>query len=110
MWGPKGLIITHAGFELGVATLIAPLGLRQARFSFDDVASFQQYGLTKWYRDHAKDVAKLGLYDKFYDSGWTTELARIIRRQLAPMLVKAVSVTWYAAIEEANRAKPHVVL
>lgn len=102
MWGPKGLFTTHSAFEWGVATLIAPLRLRRAVPASEEIEHFLQIGPRAWYRTIAQDIARLELYDAFYDSGWTVALARRIRRQLAPELVRAVTLIWYAAAREAG--------
>ncbi|HTB49064.1 MAG TPA: hypothetical protein VK712_03200 [Verrucomicrobiae bacterium] len=101
MWGPKGLLTTHAAFELGVAVLIAPLKLRRSWPTADKIAAFQAQSLGEWFRHLAQDIARLELYDTFYRSGWTIPLARRVRRQLAPALVQAVALVWYGAAQEA---------
>src|SRR3569623_1794774 len=85
MWGPKGLFTTHAAFEIGVAMLLAPMKLRRTRIAADKVAAFQALPLDQWFRQVAQDVARLELYDTFYESGWTIPLARRVRRQLVPI-------------------------
>jgi hypothetical protein len=102
MWGPKGLFTTHAAFECGVATLIAPLNLRSALPTKEQIASLQNMGLSDWYRLQAQEIADWKLYDTFYVSGWTTSLARKVRSELAPKLVRVVACVWYAAAEEAS--------
>jgi hypothetical protein len=104
MWGPKGLFTTHAAFECGVATLIAPLSLKQAVPTEDLLRSLTKLGLPEWYRMQAQRVADWKLYDTFYVSGWTTALARRIRSELAPLLVQVVATVWYQAIIEAGEA------
>ena len=101
-WGPKGLFTTHFAFEWGVATLMAPLRLRRAVPSAEEISRFVELGPSEWYRATAQDIAKMGLYDAFYASGWTMGLARRIRRQLAPEIVKAVALIWYGAAKEAG--------
>lgn len=105
MWGPKGLFMTHTAFEWGVATLIAPLRLKQAKPTADKVRAFQAQSLSQWYRNVAQDIARMELYDAFYSSGWTLSLARRVRRQLAPQIVQAVTLTWYGAAMEANQTQ-----
>ena len=102
MWGAKGLFTTHTAFEWGIATLIAPLRLRRAVPSSEDIKQFVELGPADWYRITAQDIAKMGLYDAFYTSGWTAALARQIRHQLAPTLVQAVTLIWYGAAREAG--------
>jgi hypothetical protein len=101
MWGPKGLFTTHAAFEMGVACLLAPFRPRRVCPTADKVAAFRAQPLALWFRQTAQDVARLELYDAFYHSGWTIPLARLVRQQLAPLLVQAVAVVWYGAALEA---------
>lgn len=105
MWGPKGLFTTHASFEVGIAFLIAPLKSRQLRLTADKVHQFQSQPLGSWFRQQAQEVARMELYDAFYKTGWTISLARRVRRQLAPILVEAVALIWYGALQEAQPNK-----
>lgn len=102
IWGPKGLITTHAAFESGVAMLIAPLHVRHCSPNADKIRRFTEQSLDKWFRETAQEVARLELYDTFYKSGWTIPLARRVRSQLAPALVQAVTLAWYGAVLEAK--------
>lgn len=108
MWGARGIFTTHALFELGVATLIAPLGLKKALPTSFDIAEFTQLGLETWFRQTAQEVASWKLYEKFYKTGWTPWLALRIRNRLAPTIAKAVTLAWYGAAQEAGHrtAKP----
>ncbi|MFO0781723.1 MAG: hypothetical protein U0524_02405 [Candidatus Saccharimonadales bacterium] len=103
IWGPKGLITTHAAFESGVAMLIAPMHIRHCRPNADKIKKFSELPLDQWFREVAQDVARLELYDSFYKSGWTIPLARRVRDQLAPALVQAVTLAWYGAALEAQK-------
>lgn len=102
MWGPKGLFTTHAAFETGVAMLIAPIKIRPVKPSLDELEDFGKKPLAEWFREQAQNIARLELYDKFYQSGWTIPLAHRVRRQLAPALVQAVALAWYGAAYEAG--------
>lgn len=105
MWGPRGLFTTHAAFEAGVATLIAPLRLTKALPAADDIAAFREQALADWFRQQARAVAAMELYRTFCASGWTTGLARRVRKQLAPLLVQSVTLAWYGACVEAGLVK-----
>lgn len=107
-WGPKGLFSTHAAFEWGVSTLIAPLRLTKSLPTSADVALFDKLGIDAWYRTVAQEIARLELYDEFYKYGWTTSLGRRVRRELAPALVRAVSVAWHGALTQAEARKKAV--
>jgi len=102
MWGPKGLLTTHAAFELGVAMIIAPARTRRSILTADKIENFTKQPLGHWFRQVAQDVARLELYDTFYKTGWTLPLARRVRSQLAPVLVQTVALAWYGAILEAQ--------
>lgn len=103
MWGTKGLFTTHGAFEWGVATIILPMRFKvRAAITQRDVKKLQKLGVGPWFRAQAQDVAKMRLYDKFYAFGWSPKMARAIRRQLAPTIVKAVAIAWAAAVMEAE--------
>ncbi len=105
MWGPKGLFVTHSAFELGFATLIAPMRLYRAMPSAEILMAFERLPLDVWYRQVAQDIASSHFYDSFYKTGWTLPLARRVRRQLAPKIVQAVTLIWYRAANEASSSK-----
>ncbi len=61
-WGPKGLFTTHAAFEWGVSTLIAPLRLHRSVPTNEDVAHLQAVGIEEWFRSVAQRVARMERY------------------------------------------------
>jgi hypothetical protein len=104
MWGTKGLMTTHGAFEWGFATIVLPMRFKQrAAISQRDVARLRRKGVDKWFRSQAQSVAKLKLYDKFYEDGWNRKLTKVVRRKLAPTIVKAVAIAWAAAVVEAEK-------
>ena len=108
LYGPGGLFTSHSVFEMGVATLLLPLRLRAARPTPKDLKRFSKYGLRDWFRLTAKEVAALGIYERFLKWGWTMRLAYQVQRRLAPHIAKAVTIVWYNAAKEAAAAKPGV--
>lgn len=102
MWGPKGLFSTHAAFEWGVAVLIAPLKFKRSTPPAHKIAEFEAMSVGEWFRKSAQDIARMELYDSFYESGWTVSLARRVRSQLAPAIVHAVALVWYGAAKDAQ--------
>lgn len=102
MWGPKGLMTTHGLFEIGIAMTIAPLPLNHAYPTQEDVTDFKQLGYLEWFKRTAQEIAALEMYDVYYQTGWTPKLARQVRRQLAPSIIKTVTLTWLAACAEAG--------
>lgn len=104
MWGPKGLLTTHGLFEWGIAAIIVPLKATSHRMTLTqkDLDELHDFGYLEVFKRRAKEVAGMDLYNKYYRYGWTPQLAREVRHHLAPMIVKAVAIAWYAAVEEAG--------
>ena len=104
MWGPKGLFTAHASFELGVATLMAPLAFNDARPTPKDIKDIQQVGIVEWFRRTAREVAVLDMYVNYLEKGWTPKLASQVRHKLGPIIIQTVCLTWYAALVDADKA------
>lgn len=102
MWGPKGLFTTHGLFEMGIATLIMPLGFGEAVPKQADVKRMLKIGPTEWFKRTAREIAIMDMYERYHRKGWTPKLAYDIRHKLGPLLVQTVCLTWYAAIEDAG--------
>ncbi|MCA9330110.1 hypothetical protein KDA11_05650 [Candidatus Saccharibacteria bacterium] len=103
MWGPKGLMTTHGMFEFGVAAIIAPLNFPSSLPSKDDIARMQQIGVGEYFKQTAREIAVLDIYQRFYKRGWTTKLSIDIRNKLTPTIIKTVSLAWYCALLEARK-------
>lgn len=103
MWGPKGLLTTHIAFEWGVSAILLPMRLgKRTMPTAKEVKEMQQQSAADYFVQVAKEVAAYGLYEEFYRKGWTPRLARTVRQQLAPTLIKAVTLVWYKAAHEAS--------
>lgn len=104
MWGPKGLLTTHGLFEWGIAAIITPLTSKGYRMTLrqKDLDTLHELGFIEIFKRKAREVAALDMYHSYYESGWTPRLARQVRRQLAPSIVQAVAMAWYAAAQEAE--------
>lgn len=102
MWGPKGLLTSHIWFEWGVAVAIVPLGHRKLAVHQKDVDELRELGLAGLFERKAKEVVSLKLYDTFSKTGWTPQLSKKVRNQLLPIVVKTVTLAWYAACVEAQ--------
>lgn len=105
MMGDKGLLSTHMAFEFGVAVLIVPMrrGTRQSLNEAELQLARTKDGYIKYFERRATEVAELELYQKFYHLGWTPRMVRLVRKQLVPAIVDAVTIAWYAALNEAER-------
>lgn len=100
--GPKGLLTSHAMFEGGAFTIIAPLRLTRAAPTRPELEKVRTSGVVPYFQDMAKEVAGFNMYERFITDGWTVRLSRDIRRELAPRMVKMVTLAWYAALMEAG--------
>ncbi|MDB5166752.1 MAG: hypothetical protein JWM37_824 [Candidatus Saccharibacteria bacterium] len=101
--GPKGLLTTHAMFEGGAYSILAPLRLNNAKPSEAELKEVEDKGIVALFRRQAIEITGLNIYDDFYKTGWTPDLARRVRRDLAPRIARTVTLAWYDANRQANR-------
>lgn len=104
-WGAKGVFTTHFLFEFGFATTIAPLKVPKGKPNQNDLIRVEREGVTKLFRETAWQIYGLHMYETFYKYGWTKQLARQTREELAPHIVKMVSLAWYYSAIMAARRK-----
>lgn len=100
--GPKGLLTNHAMFEAGAYALIAPLSLNSGRPGKADLDRVKEVGVVEVFKELSREVAELHLYDRFIAGGWTPRLARQVRKELAPRMVRMITLAWYCAYWEAE--------
>ncbi|HSE61947.1 MAG TPA: hypothetical protein VLA88_06705, partial [Candidatus Saccharimonadales bacterium] len=98
MWGAKGVMTTHGFYEFGVATIIAPLRLKSAYPSKEECRKALELGSVEIFKQAAKDIYALNMYERFAHHGWTRELARETRDFLAPTIAKTIALAWYEAL------------
>ena len=101
MWGAKGVMTTHFGFELGVMTTLAAQRYQPDDFhlpAIDNTAAYR-----KIYRETIGRVAELRMYEEFTAKGWTRHLARETREVLIPLIVEMVALSWLVAAREAEK-------
>lgn len=101
MWGDRGLLAMHIAFEIGIAVVIAPLPLRRAMPSADELTGAARRTVEQLFTERAQLVDGLHLYERFYKSGWTPRLAKLVRRELMPIIINTVTLVWYKAAQEA---------
>lgn len=102
LWGGKGVMSTHLNFEFGVATTLL---FSKINVSLNEtmLAEARQLSLMQFFKQEARNVADLDLYERFYKVGWTAELARIVREQIAPHACQVVGIIWLLAYLEAGQ-------
>jgi hypothetical protein len=100
--GPKGLLTSHAMFEAGAYTLIAPLKLADGLPSQAEQKEALSKGLIDLYRDRVQEIADMEIYDRFCVKGWTQTISQEVRKELAPRMVKMITLSWFLACHSAQ--------
>ena len=104
LWGPKGVQSTHHLFEGGSAFIMRPMNTKFGKPTAYDVKLLHHLGIEEVFKRYARDIALLDMYERFYRRGWTTKLARDVRDELAPRMMKVVTLAWYQAMLDAGIA------
>ena len=99
-WGTKGLMISHAGFEFGVAS-IAALGRIKIK-NIEQSPYLADQDILSIFKDQAQKIDKLKMFDKFCKYGWSPRLANQTKKILLPSLAEMVTSAWYKAVLEAE--------
>lgn len=104
-WGPKGLISTHTLFEVGIATMIAPLSFKEAIPTEQEIEDAKEIGVLELFKRSAREIAILDMYDRFLKRGWTTKLVWQVRHKLGPTIIRTITLAWYLALIDAKPVK-----
>lgn len=102
VYGPRGLFTAHHLFEFGVMLLLRPLRLTDAKPTEAELEQAKQLGPEQLFLNSAREVAALDLYEEYLEDGWTSVLSNKVRHQLAPTIVKTVTLLWHEAAQEAG--------
>ncbi len=102
IWGAKGHLSTHFNFEMGVAFALLVFPVR-AIFSEEELARARQLGPVEYFKDQARDIAALDLYERFYKDGWTADIATAVKNQIAPQASRTIGLIWLLALLEAGQ-------
>ncbi len=105
MWGPKGLFTTHGLFEMGIATIIAPLSFSDAVPTPEHIRQTLDLGVAELFRRTAKEIAVKETYEQYYKTGWSAKLSLEIRQHLVPSIIQTVTLAWYCALVESGLTK-----
>lgn len=101
-WGSKGLMTTHLAFEFGVATTISTARFETTELDEDDIKLLEEKGYEHVFRQILREVAEMKMYEEFTAKGWTRHLAKETRDTLAPLIIKAVVLSWVAAVRKSS--------
>lgn len=104
-WGAKGVMTTHFLFEMGIATAIAPLKLNAGKPNSDECVRAHDDGVVTLFKQAANKVHHLGMYQTFHKKGWTPNLAKQTKHELAPVIVRTVALAWYVAAQAASEKR-----
>lgn len=96
-WGAKGVMTTHTLFEAGVAAAAKPYSFKTGLPSPHEIQQVVDEGFETVYLRLVTEVASLGMYTSFKETGWTSKLARQTNTELLPRIIMAVTLAWYAA-------------
>ena len=103
-WGAGGIMTKHIAFEYGVAYSIT--FARQKRLMLKmSRKNFKSIDYEKTFYRALERVAKLKMYDRFLEDGWTTELAMDTYQVLIPEIIRTVALNWASCINEAEEIK-----
>ena len=90
--------MNHFMFEFGVATAILGKGFGKIVINDDDIAALKKDGYEKTFYTLMKQVVDLATYETYAKTGWNQKLAKTVRMQLVPLIVKGVVLGWYQSI------------
>ncbi len=98
----KGVLSTHINFEMGVASTLLLFPIK-AKLDHTRLAEARRLGPIEFFKQEARAVAELDLYEQFYKRGWTAELAQTIRKRIAPHTTMVIGIIWLLAYLEAGQ-------
>jgi hypothetical protein len=104
-YGPRGLYMGHWLFEFGFSAITKPLRFPDARPTSEDIVKIRKLGYKSYFLKNAVTIAHYHMFDEYLKNGWKSKLARQVREDLAPVMIKTVTVIWYMAVLEANKSQ-----
>lgn len=101
IWGGKGLLSTHFNFEMGIAMALLAQRI-EIKLDHAKLVHARHIGPIEFFKEESLEIAKLDMYEKFYQTGWTSEIARFVKKRLAPDTAQAIAIIWLLAYLEAG--------
>jgi len=102
-WGIGGVMNVHLTFEFGVASAIASEKFETAGPDEADLIRLDKVGYEVMFMEFVHKIYAMNIYEEYYKSGWTLDLAVKTREKLVPEIIKAVTLAWYQAILNVNK-------
>ena len=90
--------MNHFMYEFGVATAILGKGFGKISIKDTDIAALKKNGYEKTFAALMNEIVALGTYEAYAKNGWTQALAKTVRINLVPLIVKGVVLGWYQSI------------
>jgi len=106
VYGSKGHLSTHVYFEVGIAFALLVLPLRP-EFGRSDLDEARGLGYLEYFKREAREIAELELYERFYEKGWTADVASPIKKVVAPVTARTIGIIWLMAVEAAGYELKH---
>jgi hypothetical protein len=100
--GAGGLMTKHIAFEYGVAYIITPARLTSLQPKDFKRSDAENADFEKAFYAGLERVVALDMYRRFLEKGWTTDLAIDTREVLIPEIVRAITLGWASAVNQAK--------
>jgi len=97
-WGRRGIFMNHFLFEMGVARTILGNRFGEIIINDQDLKDLKLNGYKKTFGSIMNQVVELGTYETYAKKGWNRQLAKTVREELVPLIIKAVILGWYESI------------
>lgn len=102
-WGKHGIFMNHFMYEFGVATAILGNKFGKIEITQEHIDALRKDGFPKTFEEIMLQVVKLETYEEYSRNGWSRQLAKTVREELVPLIVRAVVLGWYTSLD-MNRA------
>lgn len=96
-WGKGGVFSAHVGYEWGVSTALAIGSFKDIGITDKELKRIEKEGYIPYFLESVKAIDDLGTYQEYVKTGWSAYLGNVTRRKLAPIIMRNVSLAWYAA-------------
>lgn len=102
--GPKGVMSSHMLFEMGVAVLVTSIAAKKISQNPTDeeILRVMAGEFMQIFDENIKAVADRRMYQRFMNDGWTSSLAREVKKSLLPQISKVVALSWLEALRMAQ--------
>ena len=103
-WGAGGVMTKHIAFEYGVAYTVAAVSYSKITPRISR-KKFANIDLKKEFYDSLYKIYTLNMYDRFLQSGWTTQLVFETRKILIPEIVRVIALAWASSLPNQKQGE-----